>query len=63
MIETMYENPEKFELSADNRLQHYTALQILYWVRGNPDIPDYVKQFERLLRSHGFEPPSPIKPM
>lgn len=63
MIETVFENPETFELSEDDKRQHYAALQVLYWVRSNPDIPDYTKEFERLLKARGFKPPLPIKPM
>lgn len=63
MIETVYGNPDRFELSEKDKLQHYTALQILYWARCNPDVPDFAKQFEELLKSHGFVPPLPIKPM
>lgn len=63
MIETVYNNAETFELNGDIRRQYHAALQVLYWVRSNPDIPDYAKEFEKLLRARGFEPPLPIKPM
>lgn len=61
MIETIMNNPLRFELTPEMILQHRAALHILYWVRCNPDIEDMTAIFEADLRARGFEPPNPIK--